>query len=174
MAETQNNCPCGSGLLLQSCCLPLIQGKKTAETAEQLLRSRYTAFTRGDVDYIVSSHHPRTREHVKRDEIEEWSRTSEWLGLEILKSEAGGPNDEKGALAIHVRYRSTEAVEEGAVPGEVTDHLELSLFERDEAQWKFVDARPLKTGPIRREEPKIGRNDPCPCGSGKKHKKCCG
>jgi hypothetical protein len=27
--------------------------------------------------------------------------------------------------------------------------------------------------PFRRESPKVGRNDPCPCGSGKKHKKCC-
>ena len=77
------NCPCGSNTKLVECCLPLIQGKKLAPTAESLLRARYTAFTRGDVDYILQTHHSKTRHEVKREEIEEWSKQSEWLGLEI-------------------------------------------------------------------------------------------
>ena len=37
-----------------------------------------------------------------------------------------------------------------------------------------IDVNPLWKGTVKRETPKVGRNDPCPCGSGKKYKKCCG
>ncbi len=163
------NCPCGSGRPLIACCLPLIQGKSPAWTAEDLLRSRYTAFTRGDVDYIVQSHHSKTRAEVKRDQVEEWSGGSEWLGLEILETSGGGEKDEEGAIAFHARYRlkSDES-------GKVQEHYERALFAREGGVWTFVDAQPLKGEPIVRAEPKLGRNDPCHCGSGKKLKKCHG
>lgn len=166
MTDTQL-CPCGSERKLAECCLPLLQGKERARTAEQLLRSRYTAFVRGDVDYIVHTHHSRTRDQIKREEVEEWSKNSQWLGLKILQKEAGEAGDEKGAIAFHAQYQDRASEKP-------TDHFEYALFEKEGGEWRFADAHPLKTGPVRREEPKIGRNDPCPCGSGKKHKKCCG
>jgi SEC-C motif domain protein len=159
-------CPCGSNSSQNDCCLPFITGKKKPFTAEQLLRARYTAFTRGgkgDVDYIIETHHSKTKNEVKREGIEEWSKNSEWLGLEILEKEKGGEGDEEGLISFHVQYNQG---------GKPQDHREQSLFQRENGEWKFFDARALGGGTIRRTEPKVGRNDPCPCGSGKKFKKC--
>ncbi|MCM2323466.1 MAG: YchJ family metal-binding protein [Oligoflexia bacterium] len=156
-------CPCGSGAQLSSCCLPLIQGKESAPTAEALLRSRYTAFTRGDVDYILGTHHSRTRGEIKRDEIEDWSRNSKWLGLEIVQQDPGETADQ-ATIIFCARYETE---------GKPQEHWERSLFEKEAGEWRFVDAQGLQQGPYRRAEPKVGRNDPCPCGSGKKFKKCC-
>jgi SEC-C motif-containing protein len=164
MADT-NFCPCGSEIGLLNCCLPLIQGQKLASTAEELLRARYTAFTQGEIDFILSTHHSRTVHEVKREEIEDWSKNSQWLGLKIVKVEAGTSNDQNGAIIFSAHYQAD---------GKAHDHWERSLFERENGHWKFLDAQGLKPGTLKRTEPKIGRNDPCNCGSGKKHKKCCG
>lgn len=167
--KTQNTmdrdlCPCGSGSSLNGCCLSLIEGKKTAATAEELLRARYTAFTQGHIDYILDTHHSKTRNEVKREEIEEWSKNSQWLGLKIVEKKAGEANDQQGIIVFCASY---------SADGETEEHWEQSFFEKENGQWKFLDAKGVHFGPYRREEPKIGRNDPCTCGSGKKYKKCC-
>lgn len=164
MTQTQP-CPCGSEKNTSECCLPIIQGKLKAPTAERLMRARYTAFTRGDIDFIVKSHHSKTIGDVNRQEIEDWSKNSKWLGLKVLQTQEGGEQDDKGVVVFHARYEAE---------GKEQDHYEYSQFEREGGAWKFYDAQGLKPGPIRRESPKIGRNDPCSCGSGKKFKKCCG
>ena len=168
-ASTQKSsaCPCGSGNPLETCCLPVIAGRGKAPTAEALLRARYTAFMRQDIDFIFSTHHSRTRAEVKREEIEDWSKNSEFLSLKILESQAGGAADPQGTVSFVAQYR-------GKADGKVVEHAEQSLFEREDGDWRFVDARSLKNEPIRRTEAKTGRNDPCPCGSGKKFKKCHG
>ena len=166
MSQTETDfCPCGSEKELLKCCLPLIQGKSKAETAEDLLRSRYSAFTRGDVEYILSTHHSRTRGDVKREEVEEWAKGSEWLGLKILQQDKGTANDSEGTVTFHARYRAQD---------KVNDHYEHAQFEKENGDWRFVDAQGLRSGPIVRTEPKVGRNDPCHCGSGNKFKKCHG
>lgn len=166
MSDT-NICPCGSEIELAQCCLPLIQGKAQASTAEALLRARYTAFTRGDVDFVMSTHHTRTRHEVKRDEIEDWSKTSDWQGLKIVQIENGKKEDDQGTIVFSAHYTDRN-------DGKNHDHWEKSFFEKENGQWRFVDAHGIQVGPLRRTEPKIGRNDPCTCGSGKKYKKCCG
>lgn len=164
MTSTQKLCPCGSNQSETQCCLPLIQGQSKAKTAEQLMRSRYTAFVRGDVDYILKTHHSKTIKDVDRAGIEEWSTKSEWLGLTVLETALGGEKDEQGTVTFHVQYKMDD---------KLNDHREHSLFEKENGEWKFLDAQAAKTGTIRREEPKLGRNDPCSCGSGKKFKRCC-
>lgn len=161
-----NFCPCGSKIEFIQCCLPLIQGKKPADTAEQLLRARYTAFTQGKVDYILSSHHSKTRHEVKREEIESWAKNSEWLSLEIFQVEEGKKEDDKGTIIFCAQYKDKGN-------GKTEEHREKSFFEKENGEWKFLDAHGIQIGPYRRPEPKVGRNDPCPCGSGKKYKKCC-
>jgi SEC-C motif domain protein len=160
-------CPCGSGKDQEACCLPVINGTP-AETAEATMRARYTAFTRGDVDFILSSHHSETRDEVDRDEIERWSTSSEWLGLTIEDTEDGGASDDEGTVTFVARYR---------IDGHVHNHRERAYFTRDESAWAFhsvlsevdepelIPVQPAAT---------VGRNDPCTCGSGKKYKKCCG
>ena len=176
--QTQKTCPCGSDTPLSQCCQPLIQGKKKAATAEDLLRARYTAFALGETDFILNTHHSKTRHEVKREEIEQWSKSSHWLGLKIVQKEAGGEKDEKGTLVFCATYQETDkpagAVSEGS-PEETPkkEHWEQSFFEKEKGEWRFLDAKGIQVGPYRRAEPKVGRNDVCPCGSGKKFKKCC-
>jgi SEC-C motif domain protein len=172
MASTEKSaCPCGgfpdAGAAFSECCQPVIQGRREARTAEELLRARYSAFARGDIDFIVASHHSRTRGELKRAEIEEWSKSSEWLGLNVVQKEAGGPDDTEGRIVFNARYRTQE--KEGP---QDHDHWEQSLFEKEGGHWRFLDAHGVQQGTYRRAEPKVGRNDPCPCGSGKKFKKC--
>jgi SEC-C motif-containing protein len=162
---TSKLCPCGSGLELAKCCQPFIQGKQKPATAEQLLRARYTAFTLAEVDYVLSTHHSRTRHEVKREEIEEWAKGSEWIGLKIVQSEAGKESDNQGTILFCAQYRADDKDQ---------DHWEQSYFEKENGEWRFLDAKGVKAGPIRRDSPKIGRNDPCHCGSGQKYKKCHG
>jgi SEC-C motif domain protein len=164
-SQNSQLCPCGSETALKDCCLPIIQGKKTPQTAEQLLRSRYTAFTLGETDYVLSTHHSRTLHEVKREEIEEWSKSSQWLGLKIVQSEAGKETDTQGTIVFCARYHSE---------GKDHDHWEQSYFEKENGQWRFLDAKGIQSGTFRREAPKVGRNDPCHCGSGQKYKKCHG
>jgi SEC-C motif-containing protein len=156
-------CDCGSGIAFESCCGPFLAGA-AAPTAEALLRSRYTAFVRGDVDYIVSTHAARTRSQIDRSEIEHWSRQSRWQGLEILHSEPDDPTAGSAQIEFVARFH---------LNGQDQVHHELASFVREDGRWFFLDGAPPKSQP-RRVEPKPGRNDPCPCGSGKKFKKCCG
>ena len=159
------SCPCGKGESLETCCGPLLSGKVLPETAEALMRARYTAYATGNIDYIVETHDPDRRGEVDRRNTEAWSKTSEWLGLEILSTEKGGPEDEVGVVEFVARYK---------LKGVKIDHRERALFRKNGSRWVFVDGAELKGPPIVRTEPKIGRNDPCHCGSGKKFKKCHG
>lgn len=132
------------------------------------MRSRYTAFATGAIDWIMDSHHPETVDEIDRDEVERWANGSEWLGLRIRDTEAGGPDDDEGIVVFRARYK---------VQAQQVDHVERAQFTRDGTEWRFhsvlanddqpelVAVAPAST---------VGRNDPCPCGSGSKYKKCCG
>ncbi|HLV21388.1 MAG TPA: YchJ family protein [Polyangiaceae bacterium] len=158
-------CVCGTGESTETCCLPLIRGERRAETAEQLMRSRYTAYALGEIDHIIGSHDPERVDDVDRASTEAWSKQAEWLGLEILGTEAGGPHDDAGTVDFLARYK---------MRGVVVPHRERAEFRKHDGHWVFVDGKEIASPPQRREAPRVGRNDPCPCGSGKKHKKCCG
>jgi SEC-C motif-containing protein len=158
-------CPCGKGESLETCCGPLISGKALPETAEALMRSRYAAYATGNVDYILSSHDPATVGEVDRNNTETWSKGAEWLGLEITKTEGGQPSDQEGTVEFVAKYK---------IRGVVIAHRERAIFKKHGPRWVFVDGIEIKGPPVRNEGPKAGRNDPCPCGSGKKYKKCHG
>jgi SEC-C motif-containing protein len=158
-------CPCGKGESIEVCCGPILSGKRQAETAEELMRARYTAYATQNVDFIVSSHEPKTAEEVDRANTEAWSKNSEWLGLEITGTELGGPNDTTGTVEFVASYKLQKTK---------IDHRERATFSKENGKWYFVDGVELKGPPVRREGPRVGRNDPCPCGSGKKYKKCHG
>ncbi len=162
------NCPCGSENAYANCCEPLIKGKSKAETAEKLLRARYSAFAKSEIKFILDSHHSRTKGEIKETEVKDWSEGSNWLGLKIIKQEGGQAADETGKIVFQAQFA------EKKTPEKIQDHFELSDFEKENGEWKFVDAQLLKPGPYVREAPKLGRNDPCHCGSGKKLKKCHG
>lgn len=162
---TRKGCPCGSGNATGDCCGRFLSRKERAATAEQLMRSRYTAYVLGDVDYILATHDPDTVDMTDRASAERWSRGAEWMGLEVVATERGGPDDDDGIVEFAARY---------AMGGATTTHGERSRFRKLRGRWYYVDGEASRPPPVVRAGPKIGRNDPCPCGSGKKHKKCCG
>src|SRR5689334_19904250 len=163
MAENNQTCPCGSGSLFADCCEPIMNGTRQSETAEQLMRARYTAFVTGAIDFIVSSTHSQTQKDIDLDFVRDWSQTSEWHGLQLLETKQ--VNDNRALVSFEAHY---------AKDGKEHTHREKSLFEREEGEWRFVTGDELKNPTVRYETPPPGRNDPCPCGSGKKYKKCHG
>ena len=131
------------------------------------MRSRYVAYTRGDIDYIARTTAPEAREGFDPGSARAWSAEATWLGLQVLKTDAGGRDDAAGSVEFIATYRRG---------GDTIAHHELSRFRRTErGSWTFVEGSPPATRtPATLARPKVGRNDPCACGSGKKFKKCCG
>jgi len=119
------------------------------------MRSRYTAYALGNVDYIEA-----TELDADRKSIEDWVRATRFLALRVLESERGQAEDEVGRVVFEADYE---------VNGQPGVHRETSEFCRRDGRWFFERGR---QNPIR-QAVKVGRNDPCPCGSGKKSKKCC-
>ena len=158
------DCPCGSGLRYEKCCEPLIKGDRKAKTAEQLMRARYTAHVKVELDYLQTSLHPDKRGDYDRDATEQWAKHAEWQGLEVIKTEGGGDGDNVGEVEFIAKFNWQ---------GEDRDHHERAHFSKVDGEWYFVEGDAVKSEPFVRSEPKVGRNDPCPCGSGKKYKKCC-
>ena len=157
-------CPCGTGRTYADCCQPVIKGERAAENAETLMRSRYSAHVKVETDYIFETTHPKHREGYDAAGTKEWAESAEWLGLEIVSVKGGSAADTTGEVEFIARY--TEK-------GEGKVHHEVALFKKGKTGWLFTDGRGVTQKPIARA-PKIGRNDPCSCGSGLKYKKCCG
>jgi len=124
-----NYCPCGNNKNYQDCCEPLIMGTKVAETAEQLMRSRYTAFTLAKINYIMKTHHSSSRPLKERNNMLKWMNNTEWLGLVVVKTEAGQVKDSSGTVefrAIYLEDGQTQVIHE------------KSLFERENGQWVYI------------------------------------
>ncbi|MBE9139355.1 YchJ family protein [Nodosilinea sp. LEGE 07088] len=155
--SSEQACPCGSGQPLTQCCQPYLSGRVYAPTAAALMRSRYTAYHQGNIDYLVATHHPTQRFGGQRAAITQSMATTTWLGLRILATEAGQTTDSRGTVEFIAYYSDPK-------PGQVH---ERSRFVRQRDRWFYVDGDPL---------PPIipGRNAPCWCGSGKKYKACHG
>ena len=153
--HTDMPCQCGSGLAFARCCGPALSGARLPETAEALMRSRYTAFVRGDVAYLLASWHPRTRPATL-----DLTDQPNWERLEIVRCEAGTPIDDEGRVEFIAHFRSKD--------GAGRLH-ESSRFVREQGRWFYVDGL-QPTAAVG----KPGRNSPCPCGSGRKFKHCCG
>jgi SEC-C motif domain protein len=163
MSENIQICPCGSGKGFATCCAPVIKGERESQSAEELMRARYSAFATGAMDFVVATTHPSTRHEVDLSSITEWSQTSTWQGLDII--EANEAVDNKALVSFEARFTQY---------GKEQRHREKSLFEFEDGKWWFVTGDELKNPTVRYDAPKPGRNEPCLCGSGKKYKKCCG
>jgi SEC-C motif-containing protein len=163
--SSSSPCPCGSTQTYSACCESFHTKKALPETAEKLMRSRYSAYAVGNIDYIAETNDPTSKEAFDHEAAVEWSNKSKWLGLEIVATRDGLAKDVKGEVEFVAKFDAGE--------GEQAHH-EVSLFEKKgaPARWLYVDGKSVNA-PIVRAEPKVGRNDPCSCGSGKKSKKCC-
>ena len=153
--DEQRPCPCGRGLSLGECCLPLLRGHKDAETAEDLMRSRYTAHALRDASYLLKSWHVSRR---PRELTSSSLHEIEWIRLEVHRASLGRQGDLEGVVEYTALGRSSAGLE--------WIH-ETARFTRDSGLWCYLDGR-------YHPAPKIGRNERCPCGSNLKYKRCCG
>jgi len=157
------NCPCGTGLSYASCCEPFITGSKNAPTAEALMRSRYTAYAEHAIDYILDTCVKDEKDHIDANETRNWSEKSKWLGLKILSTEKGGLLDTEGTVEFEATYEADNLKE---------IHHERARFKKQDGRWLYVEGD-VRPNTVVRAGPKVGRNEPCPCDSGKKYKHCC-
>lgn len=155
-----SKCACGSGLDFDQCCGPIIGGSP-APSAEALLRARYVAFCDGNMDFLAATLAPEKMEDFERAEVEASAKEAKAQFVEVRRV-----NDQGDVAEI-------EYVAYFRINNQPHAHHELGLFRRDDGKWLYVDGQVNpKTAP--RQVEKVGRNDPCPCGSGNKYKKCCG
>lgn len=118
-------CPCGGGSSLAACCGRVHDDLAAAETAEQLMRSRFSAFARGDVGFLLRSWHPDTRPApFELDDSVRWER------LEVLDTARGGPDDDQGIVEFRATYVA------GRTPGSLQ---ERSRFQRHDGAWHYLD-----------------------------------
>jgi SEC-C motif-containing protein len=115
------SCPCGSRETYDACCGPIVRNERPADTAEELMRSRYSAYALGDVDHLFRTWYPGTRP----DDLAELAQL-DWLGLEILEVVDGGPTDDHGIVEFVARHAGG------------TLH-ERSRFVRTAGRWVYLD-----------------------------------
>ena len=129
------------------------------------MRARYSAYAVCDTDFLYKYSGDEVRKEFDAEASKNWSKQAQWNGMEIIREEKGGKDDDEGVVEFVARYKAGDRD---------CEHYERSVFRRVDGEWRFIDGVIRGTDTYRRETPKIGRNDPCPCGSGKKYKKCCG
>ena len=159
-----SDCPCLSGKSYEECCEPYIKGVTSAPTAESMMRARYSAYVNTEMDYILETTHPEQRADYDAAAAREWAENSDWLGLEIFETKNGQASDEEGSVEFMAHFIQNE---------ERMVHHERAIFKKQDDKWFFFDGEAVAPETFVRETPKVGRNEPCPCGSGKKYKKCC-
>ena len=129
------------------------------------MRARYSAHVTVDMDFVTATHNPKTRKTIDQKSARDWAEKSDWLGLEIVRTEAGQEEDDRGMVEFIARYKDKK--------GNEYKHHELSSFIKVDGEWYFENAKAPAHTTVKRDTPKVGRNDPCSCGSGRKYKKCC-
>jgi SEC-C motif-containing protein len=142
-------CPCGTGLSYQICCGPYHQGKP-APTPEALMRSRYSAFCLGKMDYVLETWALPGRPAALTADV-----GIDWKGLQVLSASSDG---DLGKVSFSATF---------AENGQWCQLREQSRFIKTGDRWFYQD------GKAEWKRLQVGRNDPCPCGSGQKFKKCC-
>lgn len=152
-------CYCGNKESFENCCGRYLSGNQKAPTALALMKSRYSAFVTKNIDYLVETAHPTL--NAKKASLLEWANHVTWLKLEVISSTAGNGNHTAGEVEFKAYYRE-------GLKNDIQH--EKSLFTKENDTWYytkgFINPKPLA-------DATTNRNDLCPCGSGKKFKKCC-
>ena len=151
------SCPCGSELYSE-CCQALHLGQKKAETAAQLMRSRYSAFAKQEIDYIVKTTALGQQQALDAKAIADWSKANQWLKLEVVQAQ-----EKLDKNHAQVEFKAHYSALDGADQS-LQIHHEVSHFVFHQQQWFFLDPT---------VDMQVTMKQPCICGSGKKFKQCC-
>jgi SEC-C motif-containing protein len=131
MTVTGNQCPCSSTLPYSKCCEPFHNKKAFPDTAEKLMRSRYSAFQKKLLHYLIDTHHPEHFNPLIIEEIQESFNTCAWQKLSIISSHKGGVEDNDGTIEFRAHY---------AKDGTLDNHHEISYFIRIDGKWYYQEA----------------------------------
>lgn len=145
------SCPCGSNKSYETCCKIFIDGSTTPSTPEALMRARYTAYTQANIGYISKTMKGPAANDFNAVEAEAWAKQITWETLQVI----GAKQEKTQGWVEFIAHYSYEAKRHRL--------HEVSEFSLENGKWYYTDGK----------TPKIGRNDPCICGSHKKFKKCC-
>lgn len=168
------DCPCGQPSPFTDCCGPFLRGTAYPETAEELMRSRYSAHVKKNWAYLLKT---LCAEERKNESVKTIDSGANWKNLQILSTRQGERDDQTGEVVFAASFTIGD-------DGEEQVHQERAGFIREGGRWVYASEKSEVTSPEEpapepvktfvRDKPKVGRNDPCSCGSGKKFKKCCG
>lgn len=126
MNSSEKSCYCGSFVSFSECCEPFLITNKTAPTAEKLMRSRYSAYVVQDADYLLTTTHISTRKNHSKSDILEWSKSNNWLKLEIISS-AESTVEFKAYYLDNLLHAYI--------------HHEKSRFKFENGKWFYVDGK---------------------------------
>ena len=130
-------CPCGSKVNHIDCCEVYLQGKAIAPTAEALMRSRYSAYCKGNVDYLIQTQYPKKRKKTDRQMLLKTITNTKWIGLTILKTQNGGVNDRRGIVEFVAQYRGLQLTDK------IYQLHERSRFIKEDGIWFYQDGDSL-------------------------------
>lgn len=128
---TTGKCPCGSGTDYQSCCGPYLRGAALPPTAEALMRSRYSAYARQEIDYLKETLWPKYQPSFDFAATAQWASENHWTGLSVLKTDKGQVGDREGTVLFEAKYLAG---------GDLKTHRELSRFRKKSGRWYYVEA----------------------------------
>nr|WP_319484140.1 YchJ family protein [uncultured Cohaesibacter sp.] len=126
-------CPCGSGKAYADCCAPYHQDRVLPQSAEALMRSRYSAFALQKIDYLKNTLWPKYQPGFDHFSTARWATENHWVGLKVLATEEGEAGDRQGTVLFEARYLAG---------GRLNTHRELSLFRKKSGRWYYVEALP--------------------------------
>ena len=121
-------CPCGTGKEYRNCCQKAHNAPAFIATAEELMRSRYSAFTLANGPYLIETHHSATRHNVDENDLVEWAKSVKWLKLEIIRTTTGQPTDISGTVEFKAHFKER---------GKARFIHENSYFEKEYGTWKY-------------------------------------
>lgn len=148
--------------MFEACCGPVLAGTRKAATPEQLMRARFSAHVAHDFKFLHESHAPTAGTPYVAEEGEP---AVAWKRLEVHGAESAVNNPDKGFV---------EFTAHGTQEGKDVVHQERAEFQKVKGTWLYTREARLGPAPYKASAPKVGRNEPCPCGSGKKYKHCHG
>ena len=120
-------CPCGTGKTYQECCARFLTGNKLPATPEQLMRSRYTAYSRANIDYIIATMKSPAADNFDKQNARLWAKQVTWVGLEVTHSQV---DDDAGFVEFIASYRDGDGLQR---------LHELSRFRLIEGRWYYID-----------------------------------
>jgi SEC-C motif domain protein len=123
-------CPCTSRKPYDRCCGPFHAGSAVPETAEQLMRARFSAYALAKVDYLISTRPEARRAEEDRAELEQYCKSVSCVALKVVHRERGGQADDTGIVSFHASIQAN---------GRRSLHIETSSFAREHGRWVYVD-----------------------------------